>query len=124
MNRCNAQRLRVSKKLQPGQPGTLKLARRFGNALVCVRYRLDADAQRRYTTVELIVDQSPMVNRTDRLVGVRVRYAEAELRQVVRDHGAIWDQRAGLWRMPLRIATRLGLRERIVQTAADIDTHY
>ncbi len=33
---------RVVKKMSPSQPGALKLARRYGDALICVRYRHDA----------------------------------------------------------------------------------
>ena len=40
---------RVVKKMSPAQPGAVKLARRFGDALVCVRYRHDAQGQQRYT---------------------------------------------------------------------------
>jgi hypothetical protein len=47
----------VSKTLLPRQPGTLRLLREHGDALVCVRYRHDTSGLYRYTTVELIVDQ-------------------------------------------------------------------
>lgn len=110
------ERLRVAKKLLPGQPGTLKLARQFGDALLCVRYRLDAEAQRRYTTVELIVDHGPTAPRPGRMVGVRVRYQETELRRQIKDQGATWDRNAGLWRMPYRKAAAMGLKERVVET--------
>ena len=42
---------RILKKLDPGQDGTKKLVRQFGQQLVCVRYRQDRTAGRRYTTV-------------------------------------------------------------------------
>ena len=41
--------------LRPGHDGTKKLLQRFGKRLVAVRYLYDADASRRYKTVELIV---------------------------------------------------------------------
>jgi hypothetical protein len=107
-------RWRVAKKLLPGQPGTLKLARRYGEALVCVRYRRDARGLHRCTTIELVVEDAPVVSRSDRIVGVRVRLEECELRDKVKQTGATWDRDAKLWRMPLRAATRLGLKERIV----------
>jgi len=109
-------RLRVAKKLLPGQPGTLKLERKFGDALLCVRYRVDPQTRQRVTTVELIVDQAPLTPRPDRTVGVRVNYRETELRQQMRDIGATWDSQARLWRMPFRAASRLGLHRRIVET--------
>lgn len=44
---------------QPGQRGTRKLLARYGERLICVRYRYDAASSTRYKTVELIVDQAP-----------------------------------------------------------------
>ena len=44
--------------LRPGDRGTHRLAERYGKRLVCVRYRYDAGAGRRYTTVELIVAEA------------------------------------------------------------------
>lgn len=57
-------RTRVLRKLSPQQVGALKLARRFGDLLVCVRYRHDPDRQVRYTTVELVVDSVTVRRRT------------------------------------------------------------
>ena len=108
-------RWRVAKKLLPGQPGTVKLARQHGPNLVCVRYRVDAQTEQRYTTVELIVECAPMVRRPDRIVGVRVRFEETALQTQVKEHGAKWDKPAKLWRMPHRAALKLGLQDRIVQ---------
>ena len=42
--------------LKPGQRGTKKLLKKYGNRLVCVRYRYDEEKKLRYKTVELIVD--------------------------------------------------------------------
>jgi hypothetical protein len=44
--------------LRPGQKGTKKLVTRFGDRLICVRYRYDTTRRKRFTTVELIVDES------------------------------------------------------------------
>jgi len=44
--------------LRPGQKGTKKLVTRFGDRLICVRYRYDTTRGKRFTTVELIVDES------------------------------------------------------------------
>ena len=108
-------RWRVAKKLLPGQPGTLKLARKHGEALLCVRYRLDQEGTQRCTTVELIVERVPVMRRVDRMVAVRVRYEESSLRAVIRDRGAKWDQAGKVWRMPYRLAVSLGLKNRIVE---------
>jgi len=44
--------------LRPGQKGTKKLLARFGDRLICVRYRYDTTRRKRFTTVELIVDEA------------------------------------------------------------------
>ncbi len=41
--------------LKPGQKGTRRLATRYGDRLVCVRYRYDKVKRKRYKTIELIV---------------------------------------------------------------------
>ena len=46
---------RVVKKFSPSQPGAIKLARRYGASLVCVRYRESMDGVTRFITVELLV---------------------------------------------------------------------
>jgi hypothetical protein len=51
--------MRARRTLAPGQKGTKKLLREYGAQLVCVRYRYDAERRLRFTTVELIVEQSP-----------------------------------------------------------------
>lgn len=108
-------RWKVVKKLLPGQPGTVKLLRQHGAALVCVRYRMDESGRRRCTTIELMVEQAPTARRNDPTVAVRVRYEETALRAKVLEHGAQWDRTAKLWRMSRRAALALGLKERIVQ---------
>ena len=45
--------------LLPGQKGTRKLQRQYGDALVRVRYRYDGERRRRLTTVELIIEDVP-----------------------------------------------------------------
>lgn len=108
--------LRVSKKLQPGHHGTVKLLQRFGSALVCVRYRTDALARYRYTTVELVVDRHPVVPRHEPMVWVRIGYADTALRRQALAQGATWNQATKLWHMPRRLARKLGLAARVVQT--------
>ena len=65
----------------------MKLARKYGGDLLCVRYRLDADGSYRYTTVELIVDCVPVVKRPGRIVAIRVHYEETALRSTVPARG-------------------------------------
>ena len=47
--------MRTLLHLKPGQKGTKQLLAQYGDRLVCVRYRYDAQQQKRFKTVELIV---------------------------------------------------------------------
>lgn len=100
----------VLKNMAPAAAGAKRLAARFGKALVCVRYREDAANQRRFTTVELIVDERPL----PAPVLVRVGYEEAELRQRVKAAGGTWDARRKLWRVPKSVVRDLKLTQRVV----------
>ena len=106
---------RIVKRILPNQPGAQKLARRYGEALVCVRYRHNANGTWRYTTVELVVDQAPVMSkRADAvIVSVYIGYDEAAMQRKAREGGAQWDLRDKVWRMPRKLARRLGLIARI-----------
>jgi len=41
--------------LKPGQKGTTQLLAQYGDRLICVRYRYDAQRTKRFKTVELLV---------------------------------------------------------------------
>jgi hypothetical protein len=111
--------------LRPGQKGTRKLAARFGERLVCVRYRYDAQAGRRYTTVELVVSSGPWRpkprlprRRDDDIVAVRIAYREADLRERAKRLGAVWRPAQKLWELSWLDAKRLGLSDRVVDLAS------
>lgn len=104
----------VIKRMAPGVSGTRRLAERFGESLVCVRYRENPARGLRYTTVEIIVDQRPF-NAPEELV--HVTYAETALRHKVKDAGGQWDQKLKLWRLPRTAVRTLGLADRVVKRA-------
>jgi len=109
---------RVVKRLSANQPGALKLARRYGGALVCVRYRHDAQGRYRYTTVELVVDEAPVVTRQpmDEPVMVKIDFNDTRRRQSALSLGAQWDAKQRVWHMTRGTARRLRLVGRIVKT--------
>ena len=107
---CPAADTRVTKKLGPGAPGTRGLAERYGDALVCVRYRAHADG-RRYTTVEPVVEER---RREPADALVRIAYGEADLRRRAREAGGEWLPDRKLWRLPRAAIRALGLQERVV----------
>lgn len=108
---------RIIKKLAPGEAGTKRLSQRFGADLVCVRYRQDREAQRRYTTVEIVVDSGPLAAtpllRTGQLV--RIGLNEPELRQAAARLGAVWDQQQRAWRMKKEAVKQLQLEHRLLK---------
>jgi hypothetical protein len=110
-------RTRVVKKLSSQQSGAIKLARRYGAALVCVRYRQDMLGLRRYTTVELVVDEGPVFSkRADAtMVDVRIGFREMELRELLMASGsATWDRKRQVWRVKYGVIKELGLTNRVV----------
>ena len=103
----------VIKTLTPPQAGTVKLLRRYGNALVCVRYREDPARARRLTTVELVVEEWPQLRRADPTVRVRLAYGEDSLRRRALAFGAQWDPADRVWTMPRSVARLLKLTRRL-----------
>lgn len=57
--------MRVRLVRRPGQHGTKRHVEQYGDRLVCVRYRYDEAGRRRFTTVEIIVDEAPWEPPTD-----------------------------------------------------------
>ncbi len=97
----------------PGQPGAIKLQRRHGDALVCVRYRLSEDGGERLTTIELVVERTAVEKRRDEVVAFKLHGWETQLQQLARSKGGRYDPRTRMWRMSRREVLRLGLRSRI-----------
>ncbi len=105
--------------LKPGQRGTRQLVDLYGDRLVCVRYRYDPRAGKRYKTVELIVEEGqwwpPSNRKPGQPVYVRVGYGEERLRERVKAAEAHWDARRKLWKLPYVEVAALGLEARIVE---------
>jgi len=79
---------------KPGEAGTHKLLARYGDRLICVRYRYDPIRRKRFKTAEIIVaeedwlpepgagnEAQPVQPAQPQRVGVRIAYHERELRQ-------------------------------------------
>ena len=93
-------------KLKPGQKGTKALTEKYGDALVCVRYRYDEKSRTRLKTVELIVEKKelPPSKREkatdDTLAPVSIPYGERELGIMAKAMGGRWDPDVKLWYIP------------------------
>ena len=112
--------MRSKRKLKPGEPGTQKFLQRYGDDLVCVRYRYDATTERRVTTVELIVEAGPWRKSPHRIphnkiVRIRVGYAETQLRHFVKNAGGKWNADQGVWELRYGEAKQRSLIKRIVK---------
>ena len=96
----------------------MKLVAQYGDRLVCVRYRYDALKRRRYTTAEIVVDESewdPMPSATARRerVPVRIALQETVLREKVKAAGGRWDPEKRVWILPMEQVLQLGLTNRV-----------
>lgn len=110
--------LSITRTLQRGAEGTTRLSRKYGEAFVCVRYRVDDVRRRRYKTVEIIVEEMPYRPAPRQDVLVRVGIEEDHLRDRIRKAGGRWDNPAAAYHLPRYVAYRLGLRSRIMVPVA------
>ena len=112
--------------LKPGQKGTKRLAEKYGDRLVCVRYKYDEEARKRFTTVELIEEESEWMSESSvtashehsaasQRLPIRVEYWETDLREKVKSAGGIWRPRHKLWEMRYEDIVALGLENRVVR---------
>jgi len=114
---------------KPGEKGTQALVKKFGQRLVCVRYRYDEKLGKRYKTVELIVAEEdwrpaesailhnspPLERETTPIVPLRIHYTERDLQRQIKAIGGTWNPGKKLWYAPEEYIKRLGLTKRIVR---------
>ena len=77
--------MRTLLHLKPGQKGTKQLLTQYGDRLVGVGYRYDAQRKKRFKTVELIIaerewEPPPPRFAAEAIIGVRVGFTEVEIR--------------------------------------------
>ena len=116
--------MEVIKTLQPGQQGTIRYKKRFGDRLVCVRYRQDKNKKCRYTTVELVVEKrsikaskySEANLHPNRHVWIRIFFGEIEYRKQIMEMGGKWNDEKKLWKLPWGKTQALGLESRMVNS--------
>ena len=88
--------------LKPGQRGTKSLAAKYGDALICVRFKYDAALRQRIKTVELIVERTewtPPEPRyaADSLVPLRIKVDDIQARAQAKAAGGRWNPEKQLW---------------------------
>ncbi len=105
----------VSKTMQVDTPGAVKLTRKYGDALVCVRYRVSPDGSERITTIELEVDRATIERKANPVVAVKIYASETKLTAMAKAKGARFNEKTRLWRMHQNDAHALGLGKRIAR---------
>ena len=112
--------MRTSLHRKPGRKGTKQLLAQYGDRLVCVRYRHDAQQKKRFKTVELMVAEwawEPPAPRipADQIVALRIGFAEVALRERVKQAGGKWSPRRKVWELCYGRVVALNLEARIVE---------
>jgi hypothetical protein len=116
--------MEIKATLKPGQNGTKRLQEKYGDRLVCVRYRYDQQNGKRFTTVELVEEEVQWVMEgsvkphapppaNQQRLGIRVEYWETDLRSRIKAAGAVWRPRQKLWEMRYEDVIALGLEARV-----------
>ena len=111
--------MRTRLTLRPNQDGAKQLRERYGEQLVCVRYRYDEATKERWKTVELIIEKSvwkpPQPKwQADSLVALQVAAQEREVRQQVKAAGGTWHPKEVVWKLSYGQVVALGLTARII----------
>ncbi len=119
--------MKTKLSIKAGHKGTKRLCEKYGDSLVCVRYRYDETTKKRYKTVELIIDETdwePTENskqkkiggqKDEKLVGVRIGLCEGRLQQEMRNAGGKWNRQSQLWEIEYKTALKLGMKDRVVK---------
>ena len=110
--------MKTKRKLRPGDAGTKKLQAKYGDKLICVRYRYDEQQRKKIKTVELIEEESdwqPNPGRipANKIVKVTVAYGEIEVGRMIRNIGGKWNRKEKVWELPYLHVVNLGLQNRL-----------
>lgn len=93
--------IKTQSHLKPGQKGTKRLLEKYGDSLLCVRYRYDEKRGVRLKTVEIIVEEKPfrpsLRYRDGDIVAVIVSFTENILRDKLKVAGGRWDPEKKVW---------------------------
>lgn len=109
----------IQRKLAAGKPGTKKLLQKYGDKLLCVRYRYDTERKEKMKTVEIIVEKDPWDGNEGKIPGnkimhIRVGYGELGTRNIVKAAGGRWNRERRVWELPYQQVQALGLENRII----------
>ena len=110
----------TERTLLPGDPGSKKLIKKYGDALICVRYRLDRVLRKKIKTVELIVEEKPYQFKAGKIpwnkrVKIKINYGEKDLGLLTRNAGGVWNRKEKVWELPYHQFKALGLTHRMIK---------
>ncbi|CAD5373042.1 conserved hypothetical protein [Rubrivivax sp. A210] len=106
--------LAVAKTYAPDQNGAKRFEKRYGDKLVCVRHRLSDDGTVRHTTVELLIESTPVASRARSLVAVKIGASDKATRTLLMACGAQWVPKQKYWLVPRMVAKNLRLLKNVV----------
>lgn len=120
--------MQARRTLSPGRKRIKKFLDRYGEQLCSVRYRYDEQRRKRFTTVELIVEESdwipPITPVTEPiLVGLRVALHETRIQRTIKQAGGTWNRQNQVWEILSDQALALGLADRIVNQRVSTNRH-
>ena len=116
--------MRTLLHLKPDQKGTNRLLTQYGERLVCVRYRYDAQRKKRSKTVEFIVverEWDPPAPRfaAGAIVGMHVGFAAVEIWDQAKQASGKWYRSRKVWDLRYAQVVALNLEPRIVEEASN-----
>jgi len=108
----------IKATLHPGQNGTKELQAKYGDKLVCVRYRYDKIRKKRFKTIELIIDEkewipSPGAPARKKEFFLDIAARETTLRNKIKTVGGTWEPSENAWKLTWEKIVELGLESRI-----------
>jgi hypothetical protein len=101
------------RKMKAGQPGTKQFVEQYGERLLCVRYRYDAQTRKRIKTIEIVVAETDWLPPQERfaaheMVWLRIGFVDRAQQQQLRAAGGKWDSRRCVWSIRYDAAVKLG----------------
>jgi hypothetical protein len=106
--------MKTLRTLKPGQKGTKRFLEKYQEQLVCVRYKCDEFKQKKYTTIELIAEESNWLPTHLIEVPVQIAFKEKDLRAKARSLGGRWDPEHKCWFIPYGNLKKAGLENRLI----------
>lgn len=88
--------------LKPGEKGTKRLVEKYGDDLLCVRFRYDAELRQRIKTIELIIEKTdwtppPPKFSSDTIVALQIEAYDIKMREQAKASGGRWNPEKKLW---------------------------